>query len=170
MQLGVGKPLVFGEVEVDPQLLEILALASLHLQQMLEEGLVAFLDLFTDDIAVGEDLQPKFRDLLIGEVVVFVFLFLRGEEFSDFLEVNIGEGMLSGDDIVDLTDLWREGFSELALDGLNLSLQLLVDSPLLNEITIDGNCLHLFLESRQGLDLLLDLLLDINLCQQESTS
>lgn len=170
MQLGVGKPLVFGEVEVDPQLLEILALASLHLQQMLEQGLVAFLDLFTDDIAVGEDLHPKFRDLLIGEVVVFVFLFLRGEEFSDFLEVNIGEGMLSGDDIVDLTDLWREGFSELALDGLNLSLQLLVDSPLLNEITIDGNRLHLFLESRQVFDLLLDLLLDINLCQHESTS
>lgn len=121
MQFGVGKPLVFREVEVDPQLLEILALASLNLQQMLEQWLIAFLDLFTDDIAVGEDLQPKFRDLLIGEVVVFVLLFLRGEEFSDFLEVNIGEGMLSGDDIVDLTDLWREGFSELALDGLNLS-------------------------------------------------
>lgn len=115
---------------------------------MLEQWLIAFLDLFADDIAVGEDLQPKFRDLLIGEVVVFVFLFLRGEEFSDFLEVNIGEGMLSGDDIVDLTDLWREGFSELALDGLDLSLQLLVDSPLLNEVAVDGNRLHLFLESR----------------------
>ena len=137
---------------------------------MLEQWLIAFLDLFADDIAVGEDLQPKFRDLLIGEVVVFVLLFLRGEQFSDFLEVNIGEGMLSGDDIVDLTDLWREGFSELALDGLNLSLQLLVDSPLLNEITIYGNRLNLLLESRQGLDLLLNLLLDIHLRQQGSTS
>jgi len=94
---------------------------------------------------------------------VFVLLFLRGEKFSDFLEVNIGEGMLSGDNIVDLTDLWRESLSELALDGLDLSLQLLVNSPLLNEITIDGNRLHLFLKSRQGLDLLLDLLLDIHL-------
>lgn len=137
---------------------------------MFEQWLIALLDLFADDVAVGEDLQPKFRDLLIGEVVVFGFLFLRGEQFSDFLEVNIGEGMLSGDDIVDLTDLWREGFSELALDGLDLSLQLLVDSPLLNEITIDGDGLNLLLESRQGLDLLLNLLLDIHLRQQGSTS
>lgn len=170
MQFGVSEPLVFREVEVDPQLLEILALAGLNPQQMLEQWLIAFLDLFADDIAVGEDLQPKFRDLLIGEVVVFVLLFLRGEQFSDFLEVNIGEGMLSGDDIVDLTDLWREGFSELALDGLDLSLQLLVDSPLLNEIAINGDGLNLLLESRQGLDLLLNLLLDIHLRQQGSTS
>lgn len=170
MQFGVSEPLVLREVEVDPQLLEILALAGLNPQQMLEQWLIAFLDLFADDIAVGEDLQPKFRDLLIGEVVVFVLLFLRGEQFSDFLEVNIGEGMLSGDDIVDLTDLWREGFSELALDGLDLSLQLLVDSPLLNEIAINGDGLNLLLESRQGLDLLLNLLLDIHLRQQGSTS
>lgn len=170
MQFGVSEPLVLREVEVDPQLLEILALAGLNPQQMLEQWLIAFLDLFADDIAVGEDLQPKFRDLLIGEVVVFVLLFLRGEQFSDFLEVNIGEGMLSGDDIVDLTDLWREGFSELALDGLDLSLQLLVDSPLLNEIAINGDGLDLLLESRQGLDLLLNLLLDIHLRQQGSTS
>lgn len=170
MQFGVSEPLVLREVEVDPQLLEILALAGLNPQQMLEQWLIAFLDLFADDIAVGEDLQPKFRDLLIGEVVVFVLLFLRGEQFSDFLEVNIGEGMLSRDDIVDLTDLWREGFSELALDGLDLSLQLLVDSPLLNEIAIYGDGLNLLLESRQGLDLLLNLLLDIHLRQQGSTS
>lgn len=163
MQFGVSEPLVLRKVEVDPQFLEVLALARLHLQQVLEEGLVALLDVLADDVAVGEHLQPKFRDLLVGEVVVLVLLLLLGQQLSDFLEVLIGEGMLSGDDIVDLGDLWREGFPELALDGLDLCLQLLVNSPLLNEITIDGNRLHLFLESRKRLDLLFNLLLDIHL-------
>lgn len=46
---------------------------------MLEEGLVPFFDVLSDDVAVGEHFQPELRNGFLGEVVVLGFLFLFSE-------------------------------------------------------------------------------------------
>lgn len=162
-QFQIGEPLVFGEVESHPQLLEVCALAGLHLLEVSEEGLVPFLDFLADDVAVHEDLEPVLGDLLLGEVVVFGFEFLFSEEVVDFLEVSVGEVVLALDDGVDLVDEGLESITEFLFDGLGFGLEFLVESALLDEVGVQGDGLNLFLEGRESLDLVLNLFLDINL-------
>jgi hypothetical protein len=130
---------------------------------MLQERLVSFLDMLANHVTVGENFEPVFSDRLLGEVVVLGFLFLLSEEFSDFLEISVIEGVSALNDGIDFVDVWLEGLSELSLAFFLLSLQLFVEPSLFNEVAINCNSLHLFLESWQFLYLLFYLFFDINL-------
>jgi len=78
---------------------------------------------------------------------VFGLLFLLSEEFSDFLEISIREIMDSLNDVINLVNMRFVEFSELPLNFLLFLGQLFIKSSLLNEVAIDGNSLHFFLES-----------------------
>lgn len=170
MQFVVEEPLVLGEVEVNPEGLEVLRLAGVYFLEVFEEGLVSFLDVLSDDVAVHEGLEPELGDFLLGEVVVLGFLLLLGEELPDFLEVGVGEGVLAHDDVVNLLDVGLVLGPELALAELLLVLELFVELPLLDEVAVDGDGLDLFLEGGQFLDLLLDLFLHLELSGSRGTS
>jgi hypothetical protein len=105
----------------------------------------------------------------LGEVVVFGFEFLFSEEVVDFLEVSVGEVVLALDDGVDLVDEGLESITEFLFDGLGFGLEFLVESALLDEVGVQGDGLNLFLEGRESLDLVLNLLLDINLDKEGDT-
>jgi hypothetical protein len=163
VQLGVAEPLVLAEVEVHPQLLQVRTLPRLHPQQVLQQRLVPLLHLLAHHIAVREHLQPELGDLLRSEVVVLVLLLLLRQQLADLLEVRVGEGVLSGDDVVDLSGEGVEAFAEGALDGLDLALELAVQAPLLDQVAVESDRLHLLGQRRQRLDLGLDLGLDVDL-------
>lgn len=114
-------------------------------------------------VAVGQDFKPVFRDRLLGEIVVLGFLFLFSEEFSDFLEISVVEGVGALNDGIDFVNVRLEGLSELSLAFFLLSLQLFVEPSLFNQVAVDCNSLHFFLESWQFLDLLFYLFFDIEL-------
>lgn len=137
---------------------------------MSEERLVSLFDLFSNDIAVHEYFEPKLRDFLVGKVVVFGLLLLLSEEFSNFLEISIREGMFSLNDVINLVNVGFVEFSELPLHLLLVFRQLFIKSPLLNEVAVDGNGLDLFLESGKQLDLGFNLLLDVDLYHKQLTS
>jgi hypothetical protein len=123
---------------------------------MSQERLISLLNIFSNHITVHEYFEPKFRNFLIGEVIVFGLLLLRGKQFSNFLEIGIGERMLSLDDVINLVNVWLVKISELSLYFLLLLGKLLIKISLLDKVTIYGNGLNLFY-------LLLNLLLDVNL-------
>lgn len=79
------------------------------------------------------------------------------------MEVGIGEGMGALDDGIYLIDERPKRLSEFPLNLFLLSLELLVEPSLFNEVAIDSDGLYLFLESRQLLDLLLHLFFDVDL-------
>lgn len=101
---------------------------------------------------------------------MFGLLFLLSEEFSDFLEISIREIMDSLNDVINLVNMRFVEFSELPLNFLLFLGQLFIKSSLLNEVAIDGNSLHFFLESGECLDLGFNLLLNINLHHKKVTS
>lgn len=170
MQLGISEPLVFTEVEIHPQPLQILWLSRLHAQQVLEERLVPLLDLLAQHIAIGENLQPKLRNELISEVVVLGLLLLLRQQLPDLLEVSIREGMLPRNDVVDLVGQGIESLAEASLDSLDLALKLAVELALLDEIAVECDRLDLLRKGRQSLDLGLNLRLDVDLGKINSTS
>ena len=137
---------------------------------MLEEGLVTLLDLLAQNIAVGEHLQPKFRNELICEVVVLGLLLLLRQQLPDLVEVSIRKGMLSRDDVVDLIGEGIESLAEASLDGLDLALKLAVELALLDEIAVERDRLDLLRKGRQSLDLGLNLSLDVDLGKITTTS
>lgn len=137
---------------------------------MFEEGLVPLLDVFANHIAIGKDLQPELRESLIGEVVMLGFLLLLCQQFSDLLEVGIGEGVLSGDDVVDFSGEGGEFFPEGSLDGFNLTFKLFIQFALLDEIAVEGDGLYLFGEGGERLDLFFYFLLDVDLNVGSGTS
>jgi hypothetical protein len=163
VDLGIGKPLVFGEVEVNPKLLQVFRLACLNFNQVLQQGFVPLFDLLAQDIAVCEYFEPKFRNGFIGKVIVLVLLFLLGEQLTNLLEINISEGMLTRNNIVDLIGKRDKSVSEFALNGFDFSLKLLINFSLLDEISVDSNCLDLLLKSGESLDFLFNLFLNIDL-------
>jgi hypothetical protein len=130
---------------------------------MSQERLISLLNIFSNHITVHEYFEPKFRNFLIGEVIVFGLLLLRGKQFSNFLEIGIGERMLSLDDVINLVNVWLVKISELSLYFLLLLGKLLIKISLLDKVTIYGNGLNLFSESWKLFYLLLNLLLDVNL-------
>jgi hypothetical protein len=170
VQLGIGEPLVLTEVEIHPQLLQVLTLARLDSLQVLQQGLIALLDLLAHHVAVGEDLQPELRDLLSGEVVVLQLVLLLSQQLPHSLKVRIREPMLARGDVVDLPSQGRKSLTESPLDSLDLPLQLPVQSPLLDEVAIESNGLHLLGKRWQRLDFVLDLRLDVDLRGMGSTS
>jgi len=137
---------------------------------VLQQRLITLLDQLAQNVAVCEDLQPKLRNELIGEVVVLGLLLLLSQQFSDLLEVSIGKRMLSRDDIVDLIGQRVESLTEGSLDGLDLTLKLAVKFSLLDEIAVECDRLHLLRKGRQCLDLGLNLGLDVDLRELNTTS
>ena len=126
--------------------------------------------MLSDDIAVHEGFEPELGNFLLGEVVVLGFLLLLGEEFPNFLEIGVGEGVLSHDDVVNLFDVGLVLRPELALAEFLLVLELFVELPLLDEVAVHRDGLHLFLEGGEFLDLLLDLFLHLELSGSRGTS
>jgi hypothetical protein len=137
---------------------------------VLQQRLITLFDQLAQNVAVCEDLQPKLRNELIGEVVVLGLLLLLSQQFSDLLEVSIGKRMLSRDDIVDLIGQRVESLTEGSLDGLDLTLKLAVKFSLLDEIAVECDRLHLLRKGRQCLDLGLNLGLDVDLRELNTTS
>lgn len=94
---------------------------------------------------------------------MFIFLLLRSKQFSNLLKINISISMLPWDNIVDLIGKRIKRFSKFTLNGLYFRCHLLIKFSLFNQITVQCNCLHLFLKSWQCLNLFLNLLLNIDL-------
>lgn len=78
--------------------------------------------------------------------------------------------MLSRNDVVDLVGERGESLAEGALDGLDLALQLPVQPPLLDQVAVERDGLHLLRQRGQRLDLGLDLRLDVDLRERCPTS
>lgn len=76
-QFFVREPFVFREVKSNWKLWKILAFFSLDSLQMLENGLINFLDLLSNHVRVNEGFEPIFRDGSFGRIEV-----LRSQLFT----------------------------------------------------------------------------------------
>jgi hypothetical protein len=117
--------------------------------------------LLPDYLAVSEDFQPEFGNLLVVEVVMLDLLLLGSQQLPNLLKISITKAKLPLDDIIDLLDKRRIQFPKLALNLLLLPGKCSIQPPLLHEVAVDGDSLHLFPQRGQLLDLGLHLLLDL---------
>ena len=97
---GVSKPFIFRESESDFETV-FAFFSGGDFRQVLEKGLVDLSDLFADDIARDEGLEPVLVEEFLFVVVVFQAVFFFGEDGVG-LEVAVSVIVGTGDDVVDL--------------------------------------------------------------------